>query len=69
VPLRAAACRCVPLRRGGWLFTLVTTLCLAVSALYELLEWATAVIAGGGAVEFLGTQGDVWDAQADMLWA
>ncbi len=61
--------RTSPLRRGGWLFTLVTALCLAVSALYELLEWGTAVVAGGGAVEFLGTQGDVWDAQADMLCA
>ncbi len=66
---REVLLRTSPLRRGGWLFTLVTALCLAVSALYELLEWATAVIAGGGAVEFLGIQGDVWDAQADMLWA
>jgi putative membrane protein len=61
--------RTTPLRRGGWLFTLVSALCLAVSAVYELLEWATAVVAGGGAVEFLGTQGDVWDAQADMACA
>jgi putative membrane protein len=42
---------------------------LAVSAAYELVEWASAVMAGGGAVEFLGTQGDPWDAQADMLMA
>ena len=66
---REVLLRTSPLRRGGWLFTLVTALCLAISALYELLEWATAVIAGGGAVEFLGTQGDVWDAQADMACA
>jgi putative membrane protein len=42
---------------------------LAVSAAYELIEWLSAVVAGGGAVEFLGTQGDPWDAQADMLMA
>jgi putative membrane protein len=42
---------------------------LAVSAAYELVEWLSAVLAGGGAVEFLGTQGDPWDAQADMLMA
>ena len=42
---------------------------MTVSALYELVEWLAAVVAGGGAVEFLGTQGDPWDAQADMLMA
>jgi putative membrane protein len=61
--------RTSPLRRGGWLFTLVTAVCLAISALYELLEWASAVIAGDGAIDFLGSQGDVWDAQKDMLLA
>jgi len=66
---REVLLRTTPLRRGGWLFTLVTALCLAISAVYELLEWATAMAAGGGAVEFLGTQGDVWDAQADMACA
>jgi putative membrane protein len=43
--------------------------CLAFSAFYELLEWFTAVVFGDGAVEFLGTQGDPWDAQWDMLLA
>ena len=42
---------------------------MTVSALYELIEWLSAVVAGGGAVEFLGTQGDPWDAQGDMLMA
>jgi putative membrane protein len=42
---------------------------MTVSALYELVEWLAAVVAGGGSVEFLGTQGDPWDAQADMLMA
>ena len=53
----------------GLAFTLVVAACLAVSALYELVEWLTAVVAGSGAVEFLGTQGDPWDTQADMLCA
>lgn len=42
---------------------------LAISASYELIEWAAALIMGQGADEFLGTQGDVWDTQSDMLMA
>jgi len=40
-----------------------------VSAIYELIEWAVAVALGQGAEEFLGTQGDPWDTQKDMLLA
>ena len=41
---------------------------MSVAAAYEIIEWWYAVIAGGDAgVEFLGSQGDVWDAQKDML--
>jgi len=48
-----------------------TVLCvvLAISASYELFEWAAAVALGQGADEFLGTQGDPWDTQSDMLFA
>jgi putative membrane protein len=42
---------------------------LAVSAVYELLEWGAALALGQGADEFLGTQGDAWDTQADMFMA
>ncbi len=42
---------------------------LAVSAVYELIEWAAALALGQGADEFLGTQGDVWDTQSDMFLA
>jgi len=42
---------------------------MAVSAVYELIEWAAALIMGQGADEFLGTQGDVWDTQSDMFLA
>jgi putative membrane protein len=61
--------RRTPLQRGGWLFFLVTATCLAISAFYEFIEWWTAVIGGGNADAFLGTQGDVWDTQWDMFLA
>ncbi len=42
---------------------------LAISAFYELIEWWSALALGQGADEFLGTQGDPWDTQSDMLMA
>jgi putative membrane protein len=42
---------------------------LAISACYELVEWGVAIALGQGADEFLGTQGDPWDTQSDMLFA
>ncbi len=42
---------------------------MAVSAIYELIEWAAAISLGQGADEFLGTQGDPWDTQSDMFFA
>lgn len=61
--------RHTPLRPGGWLFTVVTAVALAISAIYELIEWGAAVALGAGADEFLATQGDPWDTQKDMLMA
>jgi putative membrane protein len=58
-----------PLPRGKWLFFIVTSICLAFSAFYELLEWWTAAATGASADAFLGTQGDVWDPQWDMFMA
>jgi putative membrane protein len=66
---REVLLRLSPLRRGGWLFFLVTCVCLAFSAFYELLEWWTALAAGAAAIAFLGTQGDIWDTQWDMFLA
>lgn len=66
---REVLLRTSPLKPGAWTFTLVASFCLALSAAYELIEWATAVVAGSGDIAFLGTQGDVWDAQWDMLTA
>ncbi|MCB4359184.1 DUF2238 domain-containing protein [Quatrionicoccus australiensis] len=42
---------------------------MAISASYELIEWGAALWLGQGADEFLGTQGDPWDTQSDMLMA
>jgi len=61
--------RTTPLRRGGWLFFLVTSVCLAFSAFYELIEWWAAIAGGEAAESFLGTQGDPWDTQWDMFLA
>ena len=61
--------RSSPLRQGRLLFILVVASCLAISASYELIEWAAAISMGQGADAFLGTQGDPWDTQTDMLMA
>ena len=53
----------------GLLVFLCTSICLAISALYELIEWGSALALGSGADEFLGTQGDMWDTQSDMFMA
>lgn len=58
-----------PVRPGKWLFFIVSSVCLAISALYEMLEWWVALASGSEAVAFLATQGDVWDTQWDMLLA
>lgn len=61
--------RCSPLKSGAWLFFIVVCICLAFSALYELMEWWAAAAGGEAAHEFLGTQGDPWDTQWDMFLA
>lgn len=58
-----------PLKPGKWLFFIVVCICLAISALYELIEWWVAVGTGEAAESFLGTQGDIWDSQSDMFLA
>lgn len=55
--------------RRGWLGFCVVSVCLAISATYELLECAAALISAEAAESFLGTQGDVWDTQSDMFLA
>lgn len=58
------------LRAGTRLFFLCSAAALAISALYEIFEWRYAVAFGGAAAtDFLGSQGDPWDAQQDMTMA
>jgi putative membrane protein len=61
--------RLSPLKPGKWLFFLVTCVALAISALYEMIEWWVALTSGDEAVAFLATQGDPWDTQWDMFLA
>lgn len=56
-------------RTRGMLAFVVISIVLAISAAYELFEWASALALGQGAEEFLGTQGDPWDTQSDMFMA
>ena len=67
---REVLLRSTPLARGGWLVFLVLSVVLAVAAFWELLEWwVTLLVAGDVGQAFLGSQGDIWDAQWDMLLA
>lgn len=52
-----------------WLEFIIVCICLAISASYELIEFAVAEFTGTAAEAFLGTQGDIWDTQWDMLFA
>ncbi|MFD9902903.1 DUF2238 domain-containing protein [Streptomyces sp. NPDC059063] len=67
--VRELLSRTSPLRGSRWLAPLTVCACLAFSAVFEMLEWAAAVIGGNAADDFLATQGDVWDTHWDMLCA
>ncbi|MFJ4468199.1 DUF2238 domain-containing protein [Streptomyces sp. NPDC089424] len=69
VLVRELLVRTSPLRGSRWLAPLVVCACVAFSAVFEMLEWAAAVIGGEAADAFLATQGDVWDTQWDMFCA
>lgn len=68
-PIREIFLRVVEVR-GFWAYFLPMDVTLSTSALYELLEWGAAATVGSelGAA-YLGTQGDIWDAQKDMALA
>ncbi len=56
--------------RGFWGFWFPIELTFAFSAVYEVIEWLTALSVDPSAgLAFLGSQGDIWDAQKDMLLA
>jgi len=57
------------IQRKGWIAFLTVCVCATISVLYELLEWLVSVTSGSAGDSFLGTQGDIWDTQSDMLFA
>lgn len=57
------------IRGRGWQSFFIICFCLALSAVYELIEWWAALISGQAAEAFLGTQGYIWDTQSDMAFA
>ncbi|MFX3673413.1 MAG: DUF2238 domain-containing protein [Paenisporosarcina sp.] len=69
IPMREILIRKTPLSKTSWLFAITVSISLALGALYEIVEWISAVIAkkiGKSSEDFLGMQGDKWDAQWDM---
>jgi putative membrane protein len=69
-PIREIYLRHVKMAKGGWLFFTICSVVLAVAAFWELCEWwAALVLSPDTGTAFLGSQGDVWDAQWDMLLA
>lgn len=68
--IREGLLRKTPLQRGGWLYFIVISIVLAVAAFWELIEWwVTLLVASDVGIAFLGSQGDIWDAQWDMFLA
>jgi len=56
-------------QKTSWLNFMVVCFCLALSAVYEMIEWWVALLSKEGAEDFLGTQGYIWDTQSDMAFA
>ena len=69
VLVREVPGRTSPLRGSRWPGPLTVCACLAFSALFELGEWAAAVIGGHAADDFPATQGDVGDTRWDIFCA
>lgn len=70
----ALVAREIVVRRGiiltrGWIGFFAVCTAMAISAVYELIEWITAEVYGQNADAFLGGQGDIWDTQKDMACA
>ncbi|MCK1996977.1 DUF2238 domain-containing protein [Psychrobacillus psychrodurans] len=71
IVVRELLLRLTPLSKGAWLFGITTSIILSIAALYEIIEWLSTKISKGGkaAKDFVGMQGDQWDAQWDMALA
>ncbi|MGM9986426.1 MAG: DUF2238 domain-containing protein [Bacillaceae bacterium] len=71
IVVREVLLRKTGLTKGIWLGSISVSIVLSIAAIYEILEWVAYIIGGGGKISksFLGTQGDMWDAQWDMSLA
>lgn len=69
IAIRELLLRTSTLRAGKWMAALIVFSCFGIAAVYEVIEWIAAITLNQGADEFLGSQGDVWDSQKDMMWA
>ncbi len=68
--LREVLIRVTPLKRGGWFVYVLISSILGLAAFYEFIEWWAALLLDPeGGDKFLGSQGDIWDAQWDMFLA
>jgi putative membrane protein len=69
IVLREVLLRTSPLIKGKWLFFISTSMILAMSALYEIVEIIASFMFENGSVKFLEMQGDIWDSEWDMGFA
>ncbi|MGE7185442.1 DUF2238 domain-containing protein [Peribacillus sp. NPDC006672] len=71
IVIREILLRKTPITKGPWLFSFTISIALAIASLYEIIEWLSTKITKEGKVvkNFLGMQGDIWDAQWDMSCA
>ena len=71
IVVREILIRNTPLTKGSWLFAISTSIVLSIAALYEIVEWLSTKLpfAKKATEDFLGMQGDKWDAQWDMSFA
>ena len=71
IVVREILIRNTPLTKGTWLFAISASILLAIAALYEIIEWLSTKLpyAKKAKEDFLGMQGDKWDAQWDMSFA
>lgn len=69
IVIREILLRKTLLYNGRWLNGIVISVVLAIASLYEIVEWIFAMLTKGGRAskDFLGTQGDIWDTQWDMV--
>jgi putative membrane protein len=56
--------------RGFWGYLFPLLVVMSTSLLFELIEWAAAMLFGGDlGMAYLGTQGDIWDSHKDSTFA